>query len=224
MRRQCSVSAPSTGPRSMTPALLISPSSPPSCSCAPRTKAWALSSSPTSARSATARPPSDSIRSRSSSSRSSRRAPSATAAPSRAKAAAQGAPMPEDAPVVAIRRPWSDPATLGRAPFGQLDQRPYAEARGALAHVGPAEAPRRPGDVHVHPRLVVDELAQELGGVARHRLALIGGVGQVGVLALGQLEDLRVERHAPPQLAGHLACGRDLRVPVVVVREQAGVG
>ncbi len=107
IRRHSSVSAPSTGPSSITPALFTSPCRPPSSECARSTNARAWSSSPTSASIATARPPSPSIRSARASIRSARRAPSATAAPAPASASAVASPMPEEAPVMATTRPSS---------------------------------------------------------------------------------------------------------------------
>ena len=97
--RHCDVSAPSTGPSSITPALFTRMSSPPSCECASDTNDRALSSSPTSTGSGRARPPASPTRSASDDSRSSRRAPIATAAPSPASASAVASPMPDDAPV-----------------------------------------------------------------------------------------------------------------------------
>src|SRR3954451_20058074 len=73
-------------------------------------RAWR--SSETSVGSATARPPSSSIRLASASMRSVRRAASATAAPASAQASAVASPIPDEAPVMATVRPWrSIPAT-----------------------------------------------------------------------------------------------------------------
>src|SRR3954454_12806576 len=230
MVRHWSVGAPSTGPSSITPALFTRMSRPPSCECASVTNACALSSSATSTGSASARPPSPSILSASEVRRSSRRAPSATTAPAPASASAVASPIPDEAPVIAATVPSSAPMTDSASSLGvsrtlrQLDQHPHAEPRRAVPVVRAPLAPRRAGDVHVHPRVIVDELAQELRRVARARLALLGGIGQIGVLALRQLEVLRVQRHPPAELAGRSRRGLDLAAPVVVVREEAGVG
>ena len=105
--RQSSELPCSTGPSSITPALLISASSRPRRSAAVSTKARAWASSVTSTSSGTAVPPSSSMRSASASMRSLRRAPSATVAPARASVSAVASPIPEDAPVIATALPES---------------------------------------------------------------------------------------------------------------------
>jgi len=101
IRRQSSVSAPATGPSSITPALLTSPSRPPNPSFAPSTNARAWDSSVTSVSIASALPPSPVIFPASASIRSARRAASATEAPSAASASAVASPIPDEAPVIA---------------------------------------------------------------------------------------------------------------------------
>ena len=81
IRRHSSVSAPSTGPSSITPALLISACETAELGMRALDEGARLSSSPTSTSIASALPPSSSMRSASASIRSLRRAPRATAAP-----------------------------------------------------------------------------------------------------------------------------------------------
>ena len=105
IRRHSLVSAPITGPSSITPALLTRMSRRPSSSFVRVTNAFACASSVTSVSIASARPPSPSMRLASSSIRSLRRAASDTAAPARASVTAVASPMPDEAPVIAATRP-----------------------------------------------------------------------------------------------------------------------
>src|SRR4051794_9946033 len=112
----------------------------------------------------------------------------------------------------------------GRFAAGQLDEQPYAPAGAALGRVRLAVVVGGAGDVQVRPRDVAGEAVQELGRGAPARAALGRGVDDVRVAALDHLLVVGVEGHAPDGLAGALAGRLDLARPVLVGREQAGVG
>src|SRR3954447_1269465 len=120
--RHSLVSAPVTGPSSITPALLTSTSSPPSRSAVPSTNARACPSSLTSVGNASARPPSPAMRSATACRRSSRRPARPTAAPAPARRMALASPIPEVAPVTAATFP-SSLASIARQPYSRVQLR-----------------------------------------------------------------------------------------------------
>ena len=91
------------------------------------------------------------------------------------------------------------------ASAAQAQEEADSEAARAVADVGAAAAPGRPGDVEVHPRDVVGELLEERAGVDRPRLPLRGRVREVGDRPLRQLLVLRVQRQPPDELAAGAA-------------------
>src|SRR5829696_8399037 len=160
MRSHSSVGAPTTGPSSITPALLITTSSRPSSATARSTAAIAWPWSVTSVSTATARPPSAAIAATSASSRSVRRAATATAAPCPASARAAASPMPLLAPVTSATVPSS---VSVMPPDYQIAHcyhaAPYANDLPARAQGTPsAEEEAR------HPRPEVGQGSQEEGG------------------------------------------------------------
>ena len=105
IRRQSSVSAPTTGPSSISPAALTSTSTPPSSEEVRSTAAARLASSLTSISRARAVPPAPRTSCTTEATRSARRAPSATEAPARARARAVAAVLVEQAlPTAAVER------------------------------------------------------------------------------------------------------------------------
>ena len=208
------MSAPWTGPSSITPALLTRQSSPPSSECALSTSRRPAPRRRCRSRSRRAVPPSASIRETSSSRRSLRRAASATAAPSATIATAVASPIPDEAPVISALRPSSEPAIgsepiggpgvagsrrgLGGDPLGlahrraleRVRQRPHVGARRGLEDVG--------GDALAAGQPPVG--AQHHGHLAERVLALgdrgDGVLAQLG-LDLGRGADRR-RRSRPP--------------------------
>jgi hypothetical protein len=133
MRRHSLVSAPITGPSSITPALFTSTSSRPSSSFVRVMNAFAWASSVTSVSIASARPPSPVIRSASASMRSERRAASDTAAPACASVIAVASPIPDEAPVMAATRPDRSGLCIASPPqmAASVSRRPVSMSRGA---------------------------------------------------------------------------------------------
>ena len=221
---------PVTGPSSITPALLTRMSTPAELLArALDERARAAPRRVTSTSIAAARPPSDSIRSRSDSSRSARRAPSATAAPSRASATAVASPMPDDAPVTSATLPSSAaqpsaPPCVGRA-LRQLDQHPRAEPGRAVARCtdAPCSTPcprcrraptacRRRTGAGTRPRRTTSPCAARTRSTGR-RTGPSSARSTRGAAAAASRS-----RRSPSPAAS------TSRVPVVVVREQPGVG
>ena len=120
-------------------------------------------------------------------------------------------------------RPAAEPAQRASERASSTNSRtPQPEP--PLAAYGLPRAPRRPGDVQVRPRHVAGEALQELRRDARARLARLVDVHEVGRVAVERLGVVGVQRQAPDGLAGRRRRGADLRGPVVVGGEQAGVG
>ena len=169
----------------MRPALLTRMSRPSRRVLTSSTKPWACSRSVTSTSSATARPPSASMRSTRSSSRSARRAPTPTATPARESASAVASPMPDEAPVIAATFPWRLSVATGADATPPAGSAAPTGARPRAARRGQAAWPRSRTADELHRQRqagVVGAGGQRGGGVAGevpHR-----GVADVGAAAV----------------------------------------
>ena len=127
----------------------------------------------------------------------------------RSRSSSAGPPQParhsDREPRQRGRQPHAQPPARRASSISVRTPKPVAPLPSSGAPVRPGRA----GDVHVHPGRVVHELAQELGRVAGGRLALLGRVGQVGVLAARELEVLGMQRQPPADLPGR--CRRPRR-------------
>src|SRR5215218_1856157 len=218
IRRHSVVSAPLTGPSSITPALFTRMCSPPSSSCAVRMNRWAWSSSPTST-SCTRQGPASFLEM--TSRRSVRRAPIATPAPACDSASAVAAPMPEEAPVTAATRPSRGPA-IGPILFGSGQG---ARAQGELQLEAPVRVVEAGAEHLPEAReAVTNRLWVHVEGAGHGlRPAAVAQPGiQRGAQAIAGELGLTVERseRLACHVAGEPAVGAQQQRQVVALRQQ----